>query len=421
MTTGRGPVAPGGKPRPGGRDQRQPKRPGETGGPGEEVADIGAICRTEAILDALAARRATPNTQENCGPPENRHAPRTPASVGDDVVLSALAALAADVDERAGRPDQWCPGGTFARRIHTGHGAGEPPGVPISARGRLIAAAAGPRRGRRDEHTGTMLASLRRGMRHAVTVAAAAAVLVTCGLTAAAMHGRLSWLVITSRPAAGAAQQDGGGAPGATAGGARATSGVRPAAAAPAMKDGAPARRGAASPVAGGPASGRSAPGEPVAGGPAAGGLASGGPVAGGTAPGGPVAGRPAAGGMVASGPAQAVGSGGPDSAQAAAPGRADGTGPRVPAAAAPARPGTSPSGPAQGERISAGSDGPAANSPAASGPAAHPSGPAAHPSGPAANSASKRVFVPGLRRADPGAGDRAVGKSAAKAANPAA
>ncbi len=58
MTTGRDPTAPGGtprSPRSSGRDSRRRKRPGESG---EEIADIGAICRTEAILNALAARRA---------------------------------------------------------------------------------------------------------------------------------------------------------------------------------------------------------------------------------------------------------------------------------------------------------------------------------------------------------------------------
>jgi len=142
VTTGCDPTAPGGtprSPRSSGRDWRRRKRPGESGG---EIADIGAICRTEAILNALAATRAcerepargqsgaagksaseapggmpgnavsgggTPGAAESGGAGSGGAVIGSGLS-GGDLALAVLAALAADVDEQPEPPclhDRW--------------------------------------------------------------------------------------------------------------------------------------------------------------------------------------------------------------------------------------------------------------------------------------------------------------------------
>ena len=177
MTKGRGPAAPGGTPGRSGQDLRRRKRPGESG---EKITDIGAICRTEAILDALAAR----------WPP-----------AGSDPALAALAALAVDVDEHGGLPsprETWT-GRRLVRQVRTACGENRDTRTQGSAAVRMV------------------LATCRTGMRNTVAVAAAFAVLFICIATAAAMHGRLSWLVATSGQAA-ATRQRMSGAPGDAAG-----------------------------------------------------------------------------------------------------------------------------------------------------------------------------------------------------------
>jgi hypothetical protein len=177
VTKGRGPAAPGGTPGRSGQDLRRRKRPGESG---EKITDIGAICRTEGILDALAARWPPPRS---------------------DPALAALAALAADVDEHGGQPgpkETWRED-TFVRQVRRACGENRVTRARGSAAVRIV------------------LASCRLGLRNTVAVAAAFAVLFICIATAAAMHGRLSWLVTTSSQAA-ATRQRMSGAPGDAAG-----------------------------------------------------------------------------------------------------------------------------------------------------------------------------------------------------------
>jgi hypothetical protein len=112
VTMGRDPAAPGGtprSPRSSGRDLRRRERPGASG---EEIADIGAICRTEAILHALEARRARDREPAGgqSGAAGSGGAVVGSGVSGGDPALAVLAALASDVDEHAELPcldDPW--------------------------------------------------------------------------------------------------------------------------------------------------------------------------------------------------------------------------------------------------------------------------------------------------------------------------
>ncbi len=342
---GRGPSAPGRNLRRSGRDLRQRKRPGESGG---EITDIGAICRTEAILTALATRRA--------------------AQAGGDPVLSALAALAADVDEHAGlrchgpcRQGRWRDD-AFLRQVRLACGESEVSRAQASATGRpLDLAGARSDRRRRHTHGGTARTSCPAGIRNAVAVAAAVSVLVVCGVTAAAMHGRLSWLVTTSRQAA--AGRQGVSALGTPTGGGGSVDRV--------------------------PATEESAGGSPAGSGP------------------------------VAGGPAHGVGSGDRISAPAAATGQAGEHGPQGSGPAIPARSMADPPASAPGQRGGAGSYGPGTRDPAAEGPASGgrtAAGPAAG-GGSAGSRSAGGGSGPGSATGDPAVGGRAVGSSAASGA----
>jgi len=245
VTNGRGPAAPGGasrSSRSGDRDSRPEHRSGESG---EEIADLGAIRRTEALLNAFtagqpgdwdpAAAHSTtanvPNARERgtagrgtagrgtagrgtagssasepitsepgggepgaaqrgteggssvdrSGAGEPCAVPRLLAHPSTREALSVLAALVADVDEhawpsthhRAGRGDD------RIREIRAACGKGRRPGIAGTGTGRI------------------MLACWRAGMRHGMAMTVAASVVVS-GAAAAAIHGRLPWLVTMS-------------------------------------------------------------------------------------------------------------------------------------------------------------------------------------------------------------------------------
>ncbi len=158
MTSGRGPAPRGGTRRRSGRELRWRKRPGESGESVEEFTDIGAIFRTEAILNSLAARRAAHRTPGagapgaggsgaglGAGEPGGRAygagVPKAegvdPAdAAGGDPALSVLAVLAADVDEHAGprcRQDPWRDDACL-RHARTVYGDSRPPATRAQRR-----------------------------------------------------------------------------------------------------------------------------------------------------------------------------------------------------------------------------------------------------------------------------------------------
>ncbi len=244
MTTGRGPAAPGGAPRSprnSGCDSRQRQRPGESG---DEIIDIGAICRTDAIVNAFTARRAGERepgqghsgpagepepgaasaaaacagdvcaadvsgagmrgSDARSGPGSGPDVRNEPASAGDvrtlfvdrdmsdgDPALCVLAALMADVDEGVG-PRSCChswQNDIFLRQIRA------------ACRTSRVAGTGGAGSAR------SPLGWFRAEVPTAVAVAIAAATLAVSGVAGAAMHGRLPWLATTSGQDAAAGQQ----------------------------------------------------------------------------------------------------------------------------------------------------------------------------------------------------------------------
>ena len=155
------------------RLERPPSEPsGEIGSEiSHEVIDIGDIRRTEQILNAFAPRR---RGVKWAGP-----------AVVDDPAVSVLAALAADVDDRADPRLGEVRAERASRRQFSAalaRDTGRSPGTRRAGRAGWHRLGAG--------HAGVRYV----GIRTVASAAIAAVALVTSGVAAAAMHGRLPWL-----------------------------------------------------------------------------------------------------------------------------------------------------------------------------------------------------------------------------------